>query len=216
MYCVTDQHISQRVRQAIVCHYHVLFLSRCGFKGHEQQICLLSSPKRRRISQLVPAGNEPIVHEACHSNVTGFMHDRGKCVVSVCIFGSTEGPSFVLHRCMCTDIRACLLLVIQETGFSIKFAFPWRPDQAGMEFPRSTDGKVDEQFHRPMHKDTCTHASAHNRTSCECRCIRTYKGYSVVPSMWPPGTIGLPTFSNVYFGSTGIPMAFGSQDQEHS
>ena len=65
--------------------------------------------------------------------------------------------SFVLHRCMCTDIRACLLLVIQETGFSIKFAFPWRPDQAGMEFLRGTDGKVDEPFRRPMHKDTCTH-----------------------------------------------------------
>ena len=74
----------------------------------------------------------------------------GKCVVAVCLFGSTEAPSFVLHRCMCTYIIACLLLVIQETGFSIKFAFPWLPDQAGIEFLRGTEGKVDEPFRRHM------------------------------------------------------------------
>ena len=71
--------------------------------------------------------------------------------------------SFVLHRCMRTYILACLLLVIQETRFSIKFAFPWRPDQAGTGLPRGTDGQRDEPFRRPMHKDTCTHM--HLRTT---------------------------------------------------
>ena len=124
---------------------------------------------------MAPAGNEPIVHEACHSHVTGFMHDRGKCMVAVCLLGSAGAPSFVLHRCMYIYIIACLLLVIQRTGFSIKFAFPWLPDQAGMEFLRGTDGKVDEPFRRPMHKDTCTHMllCATNTQVCICACIPT-------------------------------------------
>ena len=115
------------------------------------------------------------MHEAGHSQTTGPMHDRGKCMVAVCLLGSTGAPSFVLHRCMYIYIIACLLLVIQRTGFSIKFAFPWLPDQAGMEFLRGTDGKVDEPFRRPMHKDTCTHMllCATNTEVCICACIPT-------------------------------------------
>ena len=136
---------------------------------------------------------------------------------AACFFGSAEGQSDVSHRCarVYISLQAFCSWSRRPSSLSNSHSLGGRIKQ-GWSFPLSADGKVDKQFHRPIHKDTCTHASAHNKTSYECMCIRTYKGYSVVPSMWPPGTIGLPTFSNVYFGSTGIPMAFGSQDQKHS
>ena len=52
-----------------------------------------------------------------------------------CFFGSAEGQSDVSHRCARVYIIASFRLVIQATELIIKFTFPWRPDQAGMELP---------------------------------------------------------------------------------